>query len=626
MNRSKKNKSIVSKSYNDQLVAAIKLQQQGMLTEAETLFRQILRIIPTNPHALYSLSVILFNSGQYEEALRLAEKGVIANPDFFHLWYAKGSVLQALQKWDEALFCFNRALEINPNYISALVSGGAALYEMLRPQEALIYFQRALAIDPECEKALGNAGIILSEHMQTPQAAAAFQRLLQKNPDYPYGWGLLCYERMFMCDWRDFDVMSRVISTGIRDRKAVSKTLALMALSDSAEEHFRCAQIFAQKQYPLRPEPLWSGEHYLHKRIKVAYVSPDLREHPVGHLMAGVIEAHDKTQFETIAFSLGANDNSRIHTRMVASFDHFIEAKNMNPRQIAELMRQMEVDIAIDLAGYTTGARIEIFLNRPAPVQVNYLGYPGTMALDCYDYIVADRTVIPEEHQAYYSEKVAYLDQCYLPTATGIKVGEALHRNFYGLPEHGFVFCAFSHDYKVHPEMFSVWMRLLESNPGSVLWLMSRNESTQNNLRQEALHHSIDPARLVFASRVPNIEDHLARYRVADLFLDTWPYNAHTTAADALMAGLPVVTFMGNSFPSRVAASLLNDFGLSHLVTTSRDQYFDLVNGLAHDSQRLQRLKENLTVTNQRRNVMSAPPFARALEGLYVKLISVRSR
>lgn len=596
------------------LLTAINLQQQGKLPEAEALFRQILQVAPGNPAALYSLAVILLNTARADEALQFATAGIDANPDFSPLAFVQGAAFQALHRRDEALAAYDRALVINPKYIEVLVNSGALLREMHRHHEALERFRRVLDIDPDYETALGNYGILLTEFKLGQQAVAAFERLLKKNPDYPYGIGLLCYERMHLCDWTDLEALTRQITDGIRAGRRTCKTLGYMALSDDAADHYRCAEIFAQGQHPKRPEPLWRGERYRHQRTRIAYVSPDLREHPVGHLMAGVIEGHDKSRFELIAISLGIDDGSRIRARMIAAFDHFIDAKDMSARQIAELMRQMEVDIAIDLAGYTSDARTDVFLHRPAPIQVNYLGYPGTMALDCYDYIIADRTVLPEEHKGWYTEKPAYLDHCYLPIASGIEVAEPQPRSAYGLPDTGFVFCAFSHDYKIHPRLFDVWMRLLESNPGSVLWLVSRNETSQQNLRKAAQERGIAPERLVFATRVPRVEDHLARYRVADLFLDTWPYNAHTTAADALLAGLPVVTYKGGSFPSRVAASLLETLGFDHLVTGSFDEYFELADGLAHDPGRLQALRESLTPQALHGHPFLGQSFTRGLE------------
>jgi protein O-GlcNAc transferase len=605
----------------NQLTRAVALQQQGRLFEAEGLFREVLGVAPSNAAALYSLGVIALNSGDPGEALRLATRGIEANPDFPPLRFVQGSAFQALLRWEEALISFDRALAGNPNYVEVLVNSSALLRERHRHPEALKRLHRALEIEPGHETALGNYGILLTEFKLGAQAVAVFERLLKKNPEYPYAPGLLSFERLHLCDWTDFEALTGRILEGIRQGRKVCKTLAFMALSDSAADHFRCAEIFARGQHPERPKPLWTGEEYHHERIRIAYVSPDLREHPVGHLMAGVIESQDKSCFETIGISLGPDDGSRIRSRMMAAFDHFIEARDRPARQIAELMHRMEVDIAIDLAGYTADARTEVFLHRPAPIQVNYLGYPGTMALECYDYIIADRVVLPEEHQSYYAEKPAYTGSCYLPLPSGIEISETLPRSSYGLPEQGFVFCAFSHDFKIHPRLFEVWMKLLASNPDSVLWLMSRNNDSRQNLHRAAQDRGIDPERLVFASRVPRVEDHLARYRAADLFLDTWPYNAHTTAADALLAGLPVLTLKGDAFPARVAASLLTAFDCDQLITGSLEEYFEQANGLARDSGRLKAIRERLSGQAVEGHPHFGPAFTRSLEKVFVNMV-----
>ncbi|NJM13797.1 MAG: methyltransferase domain-containing protein, partial [Synechococcaceae cyanobacterium SM1_2_3] len=405
------------------------------------------------------------------------------------------------------------------------------------------------------------------------------------------------------------------------------KTLAFMALSDSARDHLLAAQIFAKSYCPKKSISLWQGERYRHDKIRLAYVSPDLREHPVGHLMAGIFEHHDKSRFETIAISLGIDDQSRLRARMLKAFDRFIDARLMSSHRIAEMMREMEIDIAVDLAGYTADSRTDIFAYRPAPVQVNFLGYPGTMGTDYIDYIIADRQVIPEDHQQFYTEKVIYLPDAYLPTDASVNIAEQTpSRAECGLPETGVVFCSFSHDYKISPPIFDVWMRLLRQAPGSVLWLMSRSDSSQRNLRHEAESQGVDSSRLVFAGRVPRIEDHLARYRLADLFLDTHPYNAHTTSADALMAGLPVVTYMGDSFPSRVAGSLLLAIGLPELITHSLEDYEALALKLVTTPSLLVDTKLKLAANKETYPLFNTQGFCRNLESAYSEMWSEVNR
>jgi predicted O-linked N-acetylglucosamine transferase (SPINDLY family) len=334
--------------------------------------------------------------------------------------------------------------------------------------------------------------------------------------------------------------------------------------------------------------------------------------------MAGVFENHERSRFELIAISLGIDDSSRLRARMLKSFDRFVDARAMHPNRIAETMRALEIDVAVDLAGYTADSHPEIFALRPAPIQVNFLGYAGSIALPHMDYLIADRHVVPREHWPYYSEKIAWLPDAYLPTDGTVEIpAEMPSREQHGLPSEGLVFCAFSHDYKISPKVFGIWMRLLQRNPGSVLWLMSRSEVSKKNLWAAAAAQGIEAARVIFASRVPRVEDHLARYRLADIFLDTFPYNAHTTAADALMAGTPVVTCMGNGFHSRVAGSLVHAAGLPELATHSLEDYEALALALAAQPERVARLKTRLRETRPNNPLFDTKAFTRNIEAIY---------
>lgn len=608
-------------SINSQLIKAIELQNQGRAGDARALFDEILSVDPNNAAALYSVCVIELNAGNAAAALRLAERGVKVAPGFARMKFVLGEALRSLGRKEEALAAYDEALKAEPNEAGALINSGVLLRDLLRHGEALERFERVLAIDPDSTSALGNCGILLSEFRQSEAAVEKFKRLLTLAPSYEYGLGLLCFEQLHICDWTDLPTLRSQILERIRAGERSCKTLALMAISDSASDHLNAARIFARHFYPQNLPPLWRGQRYRHDKIRLAYVSPDFREHPVGHVLAGVLERHDKSRFETIAISLGIDDQSRLRARYLNAFDRFIDARTMGSRQIAELMCEMEVDIAVDLAGYTSDSRNDVFAHRPAPVQVNYLGYPGTLGAEYMDYIVADRHIIPEDDQRYYSEKVVYLPDSYMPTDASIKISERTPtRAECGLPETAFVFCSFSHDYKISPPMFDVWMRLLERVPESVLWLMSRNETSVRNLRNAAAERGIDPARLLFASRVPLVEDHLARYRQADLFLDTHPYNAHSTAADALMAGLPVVTYMGNAFPARVAGSIVHAMGIPELATHSLPDYEALALKLATSPQLLAGYKTRLRASRQSSALLDTEGFCRNLEAVYTAM------
>lgn len=603
------------------LLQGIALQNEGKLEQAQAVFELFLTHIPNEGVALYSLAVVLMERFGAERALPVVERGVQVASGFAPIWYAAGAVQQRLGLRDAAIRSYDKALELKPDYVEALINSGTLLREQLDHHAAIDRFNRALALKPDHLNAMSNLAIMLTEFKRSQEAVAMFERLLAIKPDFEYGVGSICYERMHACDWSHFDSDVGKILDGIAAGKPVAKSLGVMSITDDAAVHHRCAEIFAAHRYTPRHAPLWTGQRYRHDRIRIAYVSPDLREHPVGHLMAGIFERHDRTRFETIAISIGANDGSRLRQRMVDCFDHFVDAKLMESRAIAELMRSMEVDIAIDLAGFTADSRSEVFGMRPAPVQVNYLGYPGTMGTSYMDYIVADRHVIPPDHARHYNEKVVYLPDAYLPAASGLQVAERTPtRAECGLPDEGVVFCSFNHDYKIAPHVFAVWMNLLREVPGSVLWLMSRSPLSQQNLRKEAAARGVEPDRLVFAQRVPRVEDHLARYRQADLFLDTHPYNAHTTCADALMVGLPVVTCMGGAFPSRVAGSLLHAAGVPELVTSSLADYEALALQLARDPVRLAAIHARLAATRTSTALCDADGFTRNLEAIYTSM------
>lgn len=603
------------------LIRAIELQNQGHVAPAEQLLLHYLTQAPTDPVAVYSLAVIWLRMPNPAPALDLLERAVNAGTDFAPLWFAHATVLVKVGRRDDALQSYQRAIDLKPDYGDAMINSGVLLRDLQQHVAALTRFQQVLALQPDNVMALSNAATLMTEFKRGEEAVAMLERLVQLAPEHDYALGMLCHEKLQGCDWQGFEALSQRVIDGVRAGRRSSKSLGLMALSDSAEDHQRCARLFAQQRYPAAAAPLWTGERYRHDRIRVAYVSPDLREHPVGHLMAGIFERHDKARFETTGLSLGVDDGSRLRERMTRAFDQFIDARQMTAVQIAALLREREIDIVVDLAGYTADSRSEIFTWRPAPVQVNFLGYPGTMGLGCMDYILADRHVIPPEHWRFYDEQVVYLPDAYLPPASNLQIAETTpSRADCGLPPTGVVFCSFNHDYKILPAVFAVWMRLLLQVPGSVLWLMSRSERSQRNLRASAQAAGIDPDRLVFAQRVPRVEDHLARYRVADLFLDTHPYNAHSTAADALLAGLPVLTCSGQSFPSRVAGSLLQAAGLPELVTHTVADYEQLALALARDPARLAALKARLLERQRDSALFDVDAFTRHLETAYIAM------
>ena len=384
--------------------------------------------------------------------------------------------------------------------------------------------------------------------------------------------------------------------------------------------YLKSSEIYIQSKYPfnavLGPIQKRSGN----QKIRIAYFSADFHNHATGYLMAELFELHDKNQFELVGFSFGPIAGDEMRQRIEKSFDQFIEVGNQSDMEIAQLSRDLNIDIAVDLKGFTQDSRTGIFANRAAPIQVNYLGYPGTMGADYMDYIIADKTLIPQEAQQAYSEKIAYLSGSYQVNDRKRFISDRqFTRQDLGLPENGFVFCCFNNNFKILPATFAGWMRILKAVEGSVLWLFQDNPWAVENLKQEALNHGVDPSRLVFAERMP-LSEHLARHRQADLFLDTFPYNAHTTTSDALWTGLPVLTLMGNSFASRVAASLLNAIGLPELISNSQEEYEALAIELASNPQKLIALKQKLASNKLTTPLFDTPQFTKGLERAYVQM------
>lgn len=607
-------------SYTEKLGKAFELQAQQKMDEAETIFMEILASNPSDIPSLYSLGVIEQHRGQSEKALAYFHHGLVAKPDYDALWYNCGVVHQSLKQHDKAIESYDKALALNPKYKEALNNKGTVLVDLKRHKDALLTYEELLKIDSQDDKALNNRGTILTDFKLYDVAIQTFECLLRVSPDYDYALGQLAFAKMHACDWKGLAEVNSKIIDAVRAGKRACKTQPLLAITGDPADHLKCARIFSQQHCPPQ-EPVWRGEIYNHDKIRIAYISPDFREHPVGHLTAGIFENHDKQRFEITAISLGINDDSTLRHRMEAAFDHFIDVRQMVSRDVAAMIRNSEIDIVVDLAGYTADSRSDILSYRPAPIQVNFLGYSSTMGAEFVNYIIADRHIIPEEYRDCYSEKVVHLPDTYMPTDSTVSIAATTPpREEYGLPKTGFVFCSFNHDYKISPDIFDIWMRLLIQIPGSVLWLMKLNESAERNLRSEAAERGIEPERIIFATRVPKIEDHLARYRMADLFLDTTPYNAHTTTSDVLRAGLPVLTCRGKSFASRVAAGLLNIVGLPELVTDSLEDYEALALRLANDCSMLQGIREKLQRNLETTPLYDTARYCRNLEQAYIKM------
>jgi predicted O-linked N-acetylglucosamine transferase (SPINDLY family) len=426
---------------------------------------------------------------------------------------------------------------------------------------------------------------------------------------------------MRVCSWADWDNSVGVIAKKVMVNEKVLSPFSLLALSDDAFLNKKCSETYSQERYLAHSDLGPIHKAAKKEKIRIAYFSADFRNHPVSILTAELFELHDKNRFEIIAFSFGVDDKSAIRLRLKEGFDRFIDVENMSDQKIAQLARDLEVDIAVDLGGHTAGNRIGIFSYRAAPIQVNWLGYPGTMGINFIDYIVADKNIIPDQHQKFYSEKVVSLPDTYLvDDSKRIASSRVFTRKECGLSENAFVFCCFNNDFKFNPNVLDGWSRILLAAKNSILWVSENNEHFRVNLIAEFKKRGVDSNRIIFAVREDLMADHLARYGQADLFLDTFPYNAHTTTIDSLKAGVPVLTRMGQSFASRVAASLLNAIGLPELITTSQAEYEALAIELAMNPQKLAEIKLKLANNRLTTPLFDTPLFAKNLEAAYLQM------
>ena len=553
---------------------AISLQGQAKHNEALEVLQQALFINNNDFASLYSMGISLGATGKKMDALECFIRAAEAAPQLALAHFAKAQSYADIGLSDDALVCFDKAIEVDPSYTQAYTNKAALLQSIDRHHDALLALVACVEVDPNNFTAFEGQGQLLGQFKQYDLSVNAFKRALQINPTYNYGEGHLMHARLSCCDWTDFEESRQSIFEGIKAGKKVCGAMTIMSITDDAALARQCIEIYAKEKYGDPLFKLWNGEKYAHRRKRVAFISADFRIHPVGYLLIEMIENFDKEKFELTGVFTGTPDGSDLWKRYRCAFDHYLDAKNIPSSELAKLLRAMEIDIAIDLSGHTEGTRLDVLSHRPAPVQMTYLGFPGTLGLPFIDYLIADPRIIPPDSQQHYKEKILYLPHCYLPRDTSVVPSPVTpKRSDFGLPDEGFVFCSFNHDYKINPPMFKIWMELLKEVPGSVLWLMKLNDAAHSNLTKEAIKHGVDPSRMVYATRVPSVEDHLARYRLADLFLDTYPYNGHTTAGDALSAGLPVLTLCGESFASRVASSLIHDVGDIHLVCSTLKQY-----------------------------------------------------
>ena len=630
--------------YNQALAA----QKNGNLAEAERLYRQIPN---PPPEVLVNLGNVLAAQGRREAAMASYDRALAARPDFFEalfnrgnlflemmraeealesyervlafrqdfpgLWNNRGTALRNLQRLEEALASFEQAAALAPGHFNALTNCAIVLWDMKRLAEALAAVERALAVQPGFAEALYVRANVLRDMGRLDEALAGYEQALAANPAHQHALNGAAHAALILCDFKRTEALRPQVKENAGGGRALIQPFVLLGYSDDAALQRRCAENYVRLTVPAHP-PMPDAGRYGHDRIRLAYLSADFHQHPTAQLLAELFERHDRARFEVTAFAFGPDDNSPLRARMKKAFDRFEDVRGKSDLEVAQMLRAREIDIAVDLNGHSADARPGIFAWRAAPVQVNYLVYAGTTGAAFMDMILADRIVLPADQQPFFSEKIVHLPDCYQTSDAGRIVPPAPTRAEAGLPEKGFVFCCFNNSWKITAPVWGIWMRLLTQVPGSLLWLLDGPHA--DNLREQAMARGVAAERLVFAPKRPP-DQHLARHRLADLFLDTLPYNAHTTCSDALWTGLPVVTCYGKTFQGRVAASLLKAIDLPELVTLSPEKYEELALELARNPDLLKATKEKLARNRTTTPLFDSERFRKNIEAAYEAML-----
>ena len=606
-------------SAESHLDEGLALEESGQPLQALARYRQAIALNPALAAAHYNAGNVLMTTHRALEAVACYERAIALRPDYAEAHNNLAGSFRALNRRSDALDAYDRAIAVRPDMAHAHHGRGQILHDLQQHSAALAAFNTTLALAPDRAKAHADRGLVLMDIGRLQDALASFDRALALNPDLPDVRGLRWSVAASLCDWTRRDEDAEALRAALVRGVGVSTPFSLMTVPCSPDLHRRCAEIFVEKYSQLRAAPFKTGASARDK-LRIAYVSADFGAHAVASLIAGTIEHHDRTRVEVFGISSGADDRSAMRARLERAFDHFIDITGMSDDKVVTLLRETQIDIAVDLMGFTRGSRLGIFAARAAPIQVNYLGNTGTTGAGFFDYVVADRIVIPEDEYRLYSEKVVYMPITYQPSDSSRPVAQTPPRSAVGLPEDALVFCSFNRPDKIAPEIFDIWMRLLHGAPRSVLWLREWNAASTISLRHHAATRGIAPERIIFAGSVSN-EDHLARHRLADLFLDTCPFGAHTTASDALWAGLPLLTCKGDTFAGRVAASLLNAIGLNELVTESLAEYEARALDLANDPAALAGVKDKLQRNRKTHPLFDTARHTRALERAYEHMV-----
>jgi protein O-GlcNAc transferase len=610
---------------NNLLQQGISLHRNGFFLEAKKIYKNFLLLNSKDPQVNFLLGTLELQLKNYKTAEDLLQESINLNSNNHAAYNNLGNLFKDLRKYSQAITNYNKAIEINPNYSGCLYNLAKTYAVIANYELALNFYKRSISSNANFFDAYYDYAELLEMLGKFDEALENYYKLLKLKNNYPYLKGSIVHLKLKTCQWQNLQEEIKDIENNIIKEQVVSP-FHVLVITDSSKLQKIAIEKYSRHKFPEINIPLSSQEKTSSlkdfnnkKKIKIGYYCADFSNHPMGRLTAGLFENHNKEIFEIYGFYFG-NKNDSSTLRISNACTKFINVLTKSDSEIANLSRSLGIDIAIDFNGFSKNCRPNIFAYRSAKLQINYLAFPATMGSKYMDYIIADRVLIPENDQKFFTEKIIYLPNCYQVSDQKrlISKKKFLKKDF-NLPEDSFIFCCFNNVIKISPEIFEVWMKILKNNTKSVLWLLSSNNKVINNLKAEAEKRGVNKKRLIFCERLPN-EDHLARYKLADLFLDTIPYNAHTTANEALYCGIPVLTLIGNSFASRVGASILNALNMKELIAHSKIEYHDIATDICQDSSKIKSIKDKLSNNKETSTLFDTKLYVKNLELAYLEI------
>lgn len=645
-------------NYEEKFNIAKQLHSSGKIKESQKIYLDLVKIYKNNYILFYLIGTTFLQLKKFDEAINHFDTSIKLNSNFPETFNNLGIAWAEKEKYSKALVNYNKAIKLKGDYIDAHINRGISLNKLekfndaindfnfviktqpLNPKahnnlgnvfkklknydEAINSYNKAININQNYFEAISNKAYILNLQKKYENSLIELNKIYNENPEFHNLLENIIENKMSIFDWEDLDNLTKLIKKKILDNKIFIDPLFIYYLFDNPELQKKNSNNFINDKYKNFSKIILKRNKTKNNKIKVGYFSGDFYDHPVLHTMRNIFKNHNKSIFEIYAFSHTPSEKKNIwKNSVVGHFTKFYEISDMSDEDILRLVDKEKIDIAVNLSGLTKYSRTSIFYNRVAPIQINYLGYPGTMGLKSMDYIIADSTVIPKIDQKYYLEKVSYLPTCYIPNSNNLflkKSNKQFSRSELNLPKKEIVFCAFHNPHKINPEIFDVWIKILKRTKKSVLWIKSNNETAKKNLKHQAKKRGLNPERIIFADHINNISDHIERLKLADIFLDTYPYNSHSTIYDYLKAHLPMIIREGASFPSRVGSSVYSSIDLKELVATNNLDYENIAVNLANNKSKLVKLKNKIQTQIKNNYLFNGERFTEDLEKIYLEI------